>query len=175
MKRRNIIIGIIIPFIMLFITLPIVSGNYGSDFSSAVEIYSGTTNDYFRDGEDTGYYKVLCTSMTWLDVSFNCTFSNAMTLTIYDPSQQKVARNTYTGSGFYARITLTCSANGYYYLKVNRSSTSGTLNLTITLDLRVHTTNPIPSFEFVCIFIGTFIAIGIIFYKKHQYLSIKML
>ncbi len=159
MNKNLRIVGLMIPFLIVLLLTPTAAGLYGPDFNNAVEITAGKTNDYFKDGDNFGYYKISCTSTTWMDIYFNCTYSNLMTLTIYDPNLNYITSNTYTGSGFYARITMTCSQDGYYYLKVNRSGTSGTLNFTISIELEERGSD-IPGFELIFIFIGTILAIS---------------
>jgi len=108
----NLFLLTTISIIVLLIISPIVNGAYGSNFSNAVEISAGITNDQFQDGDNVGYYKISCTSSTMMDIRFNCTYSYQITLIVYDPDQIQVANNTYYGSGFYARILLTCSKSG---------------------------------------------------------------
>src|SRR5271157_4625040 len=142
LKRSLVIAGVIV--VIGFFAFAPLSNGYGTDFSSAEIISTGTTVESFGSQSSVyaAYYKVNCNTGSTLKVSLTYLHaSSSFDLTLYDPNQSYLTDQ----DGAYTQISLSvqtvCKTSGYFYIRCWEDG-SGVDTLTLNVQITA-----IPGFD----------------------------
>ena len=142
--------------------------NYGTNFGTAATRTAGTTDEEILAGNSSVYYKIYCLQYANLsvDIGFNSALYN-LSLYVYNNSVYPANYSSNTGVD-YQNCSVICNLTGFYYVKVNTTNDSNwQFELNITL-VGGSTYPLIPGFEYIFIFVGIFLTIGIITLFKRK-------
>jgi len=164
LNNKKTILFILVIFLASFCLLLPTSLGYGYGFSDAETKTNGTYYETLSYYDDYAYYKVLCRSGDYLEVSLEVDYPPYdADLDLYDSSQSFV--DSSSNAGDYDTVYAYPYSRGYYYIRVERYDPStGTIPFTLTIE-GANGVEIIPGFEMITLLIGV-ISVSSVLYLR---------
>ncbi|MFX1296560.1 MAG: hypothetical protein ACFFD2_17095 [Promethearchaeota archaeon] len=173
--KRAVLLGGLVFFMLGFLVSPSFADG-GETFGTATTLTEGLhINEWVSyPFYTTMYWKVSCSAGDTLYVAmfFEDTFNRQLYL--FDPAQQQLCANVtpYGPAGdtiYIVECQTTCPTDGWYYIKVNTTeSMMGAFIFSFIIIIKPGTQQNIPGFEFLFVFFGFIVLLGVAVFFKNQ-------